>query len=270
MTPTGLLKSIAIGTLGTVVTSDIIEAKMKNYDTDIQPPIDKVSIIMASYNEEAHIEQAVSSVRNQSILDSYPEYFEFILVDSGSTDNTVKFAKPFVDKIINVPRGKLTARNLATGISNGNIIVSVDADAFYPYHWLNTLLKPFNDPSIIAVHGSSFDSNIPIIGGMIYIILHAINRNFIAVNQMNGGNSAYYKHLYYLTGRFNENIDQFNINEMLQEEEIGFGNRLAKVGKVIYKINASRTHLGGQKIACRIGLENKDACAKYGIGNDRF
>jgi glycosyltransferase involved in cell wall biosynthesis len=245
---------------------------MKNYDTDVKPPIDSVSIIMPSYNEETFIETAVLSIKDQSIIKNYPEYFEFVVVDSNSTDNTVELAKPYVDKVISAPRGKLTARNLATDMSNGNIIVSVDADTFYPHHWLNTLLKPFSDPkynNIVGVNGSTIDRSIIGIPSSIRNILELIDK-MMCPRKLLGRNSAYYKHAYYLVGKFDERINQFNMQDMLHEEEMGFGDRMSKIGTVIYKMNASCLHLGGQKIACRWNFENKDACIPYGFGKDRF
>ena len=52
-------------------------------------------------------------------------------VDSGSSDNTIPIAEPYIDRLITTKqRGKLTARNLATLQSYGNIIVSVDSDIY--------------------------------------------------------------------------------------------------------------------------------------------
>ena len=57
---------------------------------------------------------------------------------------------------------------------------------------------------------------------------------------------------------------------MLTEEEIGFGNRLSNIGRVVHKINASCIHLGGAKISCRWNFKDKESCESYGIGKDRF
>lgn len=267
-----ILKIGIAGVAGSLILSDMIEQSMKNYDSDVIPPIDTVSIIMPAYNEESFIETSILSIKNQSILKSYPEYFELIVVDSNSTDKTLEIAKQYVNKIIMSPRGKLTARNIATNLSNGNIIVSVDADTYYPEHWLNTLLKPFSDSryqNVVGTVGSTIDYSIPGLPKFIRNITEVISKA-MHPNRMLGRNSAYYKHTFHLTGRFDENINQFNIDAILQEEEIGFGSRLSKIGNVVLKMNASCIHLGGQKIACRRNMDSKDACASYGIGKDRF
>src|SRR3990167_2149808 len=165
-----ILKVGIISILGTMGTSSIIESEMKEYDTKILQPIDTISITVSSFNESAFIETCLSSLRNQSIIQEYPRYFEIILADSCSTDGTIEIAEHYVDRIIITPRGKLTSRNIAAQEAKGGIIVSVDSDSYYPYHWLNTLLKPLNDytnpkyKNVVGVFGSTFDysiNNIP-------------------------------------------------------------------------------------------------------------
>lgn len=280
------LGKIAFGTLVSGLSiSDVVEYQMNSQDTIVKPPIDTVSIILCTYNEAPFIEQCIQSLRHQSIIDKYPEYFEILVVDSGSSDNTVELAKKYLslsddsnnsignnrDKLIITERGKLTARNIGTYMSAGNIIVSVDADTVYSYNWLNTLLKPFRlDPNVVAVHGSTFDYTIPNIPGQVYTLGSHLQRLFVRPTQMTGRNSAFYKHLFYLTGGFDESIDQTDVKQMLQEEEYSFGEKLSQFGKVIYKMNACCNHLGGKRIGCRLGVTNKELCNNYGISIERF
>lgn len=251
-------------------TSKVIEYSMNNQDTKVEPPVDTVSIIMPSFNEERFISSAVYSIRNQSIMKSYPDKFEFILVDSGSKDKTVQLSIPFVDKVITAPRGKLTARNLATLNSKGNIIVSVDADTIYPLNWLNTLLKSFINPNVKGVVGSTYDSSIPYVPASLYILSNTLKQTILRPDQMIGRNSAYYKHDFYRLGMFNTNINQQDGEQVLKEEEIDFGKKLSKLGIIEFKINASVIHLGGSRVGCRIGLTNKELCKSYGIKIERF
>lgn len=266
-----ILRIAAIGIGGVLVSSYYIEEFiMKQPDTVIEKPVDIVSVIMPSYNEETLIEQASSSIRNQAIIQKYPDMFEFILVDSGSTDKTVEIAKPYVDKIIIANRGKLTARNKATEEAKGNIIVSVDSDSWYPKFTLNTLLKPFKEPDIIGVIGHTLDYSIPNMPGQIHTIFYTLERVIIRPNQMPGRLSAYRKEAFYKTGKFNENINQFNLKDILEEEEIMFGNRLAETGKLVFVPNAMCIHLGGIRIACRNNIEAHEKCELLKLGTERF
>lgn len=260
----------SIGSIvGTITVSDIIERKMKNYDTIVNSPVDSVSIIMPAFNEEQFIEKAASSIMYQSIILEYPDLFEFIVVDNGSTDNTPYIADIFADKVVKSPKGKLNARNFGTDISKNNIIVAVDADIYYPFDWLNTLLKTFKDPKIVGVSGTILDYNFPNIPSDLYTIIGSINRVY-SPTRMYGGNCAYYKSLFYQIGKFNENINQFNVKEMVKEEEKDFGDKLSNYGKVVYKFNAAGVHLGGMKTGCRMGYTSADICQNYRFGIERF
>lgn len=265
-----ILRYGVMGIGGTLVTSYIIENEMKNVDTIVEPPVDSVSIIMPSYNEEMFIVEACKSIRNQSIIQQYPQYFEFILVDSNSTDRTVGLALPYVDKVLTVGKGKLTARNLATDMAKGNIIISVDADTFYPKHAINTLLKPFNDSNVVGISGHTLDYSIANIPGQVFTILHTTDRLIFNRNQMPGRFSTYRKDAFYNAGKFNEKINQLNLNEMLYEEEISFGNKLSEIGEVKFLLNAMCVHLGGLKVSCRYNTEIKEKCELLKIGSERF
>lgn len=268
------LKLAISGVLGTLTVNGFIERQMNNPDIETVKPIDNVSIIVPSFNEEAFIKKCLSSIRGQSIIQEYPEYFELILVDSSSNDKTVELAEPYVDKIINVPiRGKLTARNLAIDQAKGNIIVSADSDSYYGPFWLNTILKPFNNmeyDNLICVVGSTYDQSINGIPTPLRNIAEWLDRNMLNPRRIVGRNSAFWKHGAYLVGKFDETINQMNADAMLKEEEYGFGEKLSKFGKIVFKMNANCIHLGGERIGCRHGFVNRDKCTNYGIGIERF
>lgn len=273
-----LLKFAISGVLSTLTVSGFIKREMDNSDIQTYEPIDKVSIIVPSFNEETFIKKSLSSIMGQSIIHEYPDMFQIILIDSGSEDKTVELATPYVDKIINVPiRGKLTARNIAIDRADGNIIVSVDSDSFYGPFWLNTLLRPFNDiynqhydSNIACVVGSTYDPFIPGIPTDIRNISELIDRKVLNPKRIVGRNSAFWKHYYYKVGRFDESINQMNVHEMMKEEEYDFGEKLSKLGKILFKMNANCIHLGGQRIGCRIGTGSKTKCDSYGINIKRF
>lgn len=264
--------------LGTLTASGFIERGMNNPDIETFKPIDTVSVVIPCFNEERYIKKTLSSIKGQSIIQEYPEYFEIILVDNGSTDNSVNIADVYADKIILEPRkGKLSARNRGISEANGNIIVGADADMYYPSFWLNTLLEPFNnvdrngyDPHISGVTGSIYNANIPGVPSSVYNIVHFIDRTIIYPNNMSGANSAFWKHRYYQVGMFNENINQLNAEEMHREEERRFGINLTKLGKIIFKLNAKGIHLGGERTGCRIGTTNNEICKSQKINIERF
>lgn len=271
------LKFLISGTLSTLTVNGFIEREMNNPHMDTFEPIDTVSIVIPSFNEERYIKKTLTSIRGQSIIEEYPDFFQLLIVDNGSTDNTVDIAERYADKVIIERRkGKLNARNTGIRESSGNIIVAADADIYFPCFWLNTIMEPFNNidnpynTNISGVSGSIYNSNLPGIPTFVYNIAHFIDKTIVYPNNMSGANSAFWKHHYYELGGFNENINQLNAEEMHQEEERDFGTKLTKLGRVIFKLNAKCVHLGGEKTGCRIGTTSRDKCIDYGIGIKRF
>lgn len=196
----------------------------------IYEPVSTVSIIVPTYNEESNIENTLISIKNQCVYQEFPEYFEIILADSYSKDNTVEIARPYVDKILMCKKGKLTAIQTAIDNSKGEIIVSIDADTYYPPNWLNNMLKHYYDENVVAVTGNSFFENSDIMHSIPYDLYQTM---FISLeSRMHGRNISYLKQAYYDSGEFDLNIDQQDVKSMVNEEEYGFHKRLSRLGKV--------------------------------------
>lgn len=86
-----------------------------------------VSVLMTAYNAEKYIEDAISSILNQTYKD-----FEFIILNDGSTDNTLKIIQSFKDERIRIINdGKLgyyKAKIKLINEARGKYIAIMDAD----------------------------------------------------------------------------------------------------------------------------------------------
>ena len=88
-----------------------------------------VSIIAPVYNTGAYLEECILSVLNQSFTD-----WELILVDDGSTDNSLDIIQNFVSRYDNIHflqsnAGCVSiARNLGLEIPKGEFIYFLDSD----------------------------------------------------------------------------------------------------------------------------------------------
>ncbi|MBN1551751.1 glycosyltransferase [bacterium] len=85
-----------------------------------------VSVIIPCYNEAAYIERAIRS----ALVQTYP-YREIVVIDDGSTDNSLEIIKRFDGEIIwhsGPNRGGSAARNEGIRQSHGNFIQFLDAD----------------------------------------------------------------------------------------------------------------------------------------------
>jgi len=56
------------------------------------------SLVIRAYNEARHLPRLLEGVRQQTVKD-----VEVILVDSGSTDDTVSIAESYGAKIVHIP-----------------------------------------------------------------------------------------------------------------------------------------------------------------------
>jgi len=91
-----------------------------------------ISIIMVSYNQGSKIEQAILSVINQN----YPN-LEFIIIDGGSTDDTIEIIgkyKAYIKILISEPdKGMYHARNKGIFLCTGDYVGFLNTDdVFYP------------------------------------------------------------------------------------------------------------------------------------------
>jgi len=91
---------------------------------------DKVSIIMAVYNRENFLEEAISSILRQNYSN-----FELIIVDDGSTDNSLNIARKFASRdkrikivLLNENKGFAAARNEGLKRARGEFITQFDSD----------------------------------------------------------------------------------------------------------------------------------------------
>lgn len=90
----------------------------------------EVSVIIPTYNRAAFLEQAIRSVLGQT----FP-YFELIIVDDGSTDNTSQVVHRFADSRIiyhsTTSQEKSAARNIGASLSSGKYLAFLDDDDCY-------------------------------------------------------------------------------------------------------------------------------------------
>lgn len=90
----------------------------------------KISVILPVYNSDKYIRKAVESVLAQSFSD-----FELIIVNDGSTDNTLNILNDFDDSRITIinqsNQGPGASRNNALDIINGEYVMFLDSDDWY-------------------------------------------------------------------------------------------------------------------------------------------
>lgn len=110
-----------------------------------------VSVIIPTYNNQAYLAEAIDSVLSQT----YP-FYEIIVIDDGSTDNTQEILKTYKDRIFTVyqkNQGVSVARNRGLEIAQGQFIAFLDGDDYFLPYKLATQLTVFEkNPHLGIVH----------------------------------------------------------------------------------------------------------------------
>jgi glycosyltransferase involved in cell wall biosynthesis len=112
----------------------------------------KISIITPSFNQGQFIEQTIQSVINQN----YPN-LEYIIIDGGSTDNTLEIIKNYERYITywisESDKGQSDAINKGLKITTGDIINWLNSDDYYEPNILFKVAKEFENSSVNVVSG---------------------------------------------------------------------------------------------------------------------
>lgn len=113
-----------------------------------------ISVIIPTFNNASYITQAINSILNQSYKN-----FEIIVVDDGSTDDTVEVCKQFT----HLPNffythqknsGVSSARNNGVALAHGEYISFLDADDYWSEYKLEKQMDIMESgPAVIVLTG---------------------------------------------------------------------------------------------------------------------
>ncbi len=91
----------------------------------------KISVVIPIFNSEKYLHKCLDSIINQTLND-----IEIILIDDGSTDNSMNIIEQYGKKYSNIKykskknEGQAIARNLGIEMSSGEFISFVDSDDY--------------------------------------------------------------------------------------------------------------------------------------------
>ena len=86
-----------------------------------------VSIVVPVLDEAADIVAALTALQPLRAAGA-----EVIVVDGGSSDDTVAFATPLADKVIPAPRGRGSQMNAGAALARGEVLLFLHADTHLP------------------------------------------------------------------------------------------------------------------------------------------
>jgi glycosyltransferase involved in cell wall biosynthesis len=184
----------------------------------------KLSVIIPTYNEERGIEATLRSISSQTLPRGD---YEIIVVDGGSTDNTVKIASKYADLVIQQKsKGVGGARNDGAAVARGKVVVHTDADVIVRNDWLQQILSHFS-LGVVAVCGPDE----PLEPDPKYKVLYSLINLFsllaykLGVVWTRGTNTAVLRDAFLKVGGYTD-------YPLCDDGELGL--RLRRIGKVLY------------------------------------
>ena len=113
----------------------------------------RASVVIRAKNEARYVGEVLEAIFDQ--VEAGP--FEVVVVDSGSTDQTVEIVKRFDVRLIEILPQEFTygrALNIGVAAATGEFVVSLSAHSTPATNrWLSSLLEPFAEPRVAGVLG---------------------------------------------------------------------------------------------------------------------
>lgn len=102
-----------------------------------------ISIIIPCYNEEAYIASTLACLQNLN-----PAPLEVLLVDGGSTDQTLFITEGFPVKVISSAKGRAEQMNVGATQASGDLLCFIHADTLVPQDILKWIQATLVNPKI--------------------------------------------------------------------------------------------------------------------------
>lgn len=151
--------------------------KSKQHIFNSENPL--VSIVVPAYNEGKVIAHCIDSI----LASDYPEY-EVILVDDGSSDNTLEEMQRYEmnSRVIVVTTkngGKASALNMGLSLAKGEVIFFVDADGIFVPDTISKMLSGFSSEDVGAVCGNDAPINLDKLQTQLANLLTHVGTGFV-------------------------------------------------------------------------------------------
>ena len=195
----------------------------------------KISFVVPNFNEEETIAMCLDSIIRAKGFED-----EIIVIDNGSTDNSVDIVKTYSDVILVIKTEATVAavRNAGVKVASGDILAFIDADCILSNDWRKHLLVMLESTSVAAT-----GSRVGLPEKACWIEKAWYSQRKVSagkVNYINSGNLVVWKKFFIEVGGFDE--------ELITGEDSEFCWRLEQAGHIVFEnplIEVS--HLGNPK-----------------------
>ena len=115
-----------------------------------------VSIVVPTYNGASHIGACLNALDGALKRQSAPHPVEVLVVNDGSTDNTIEVVSRFPGvRLINQSNGgPAAARNRGAQEARGKFLLFTDDDCVPTTSWLEEMLVAFQDEEVVGAKGT--------------------------------------------------------------------------------------------------------------------
>ena len=115
----------------------------------------KASVVIPTLNSSETLEKCLISVRSNNTKHKY----ELIVVDAGSSDETLVIARKYADRVLNGIPSRIN-RNQGVKAAKGEIICFTDSDCVVPEDWIDKLVDGLlrlngKDNKVVGVGGGN-------------------------------------------------------------------------------------------------------------------
>lgn len=114
----------------------------------------KVSIVIRTYNEQRHLGELLKGIEQQ-VRDGFD--IETVIVDSGSTDDTLKIANSYPTKIVPIKKDEFSfgrSLNIGCAAASGDILVFVSGHCIPTgSRWIAELIAPLGKNDVAYSYG---------------------------------------------------------------------------------------------------------------------
>lgn len=188
-----------------------------------------ISIIIPTYNRKDLLKKCMISLANQT----YPkDRFEVIIVDDGSTDGTEKIITNYIN-ILKVKylkeknQGPAIARNRGSTVAKGEIIGFLDDDVVVNKHWIENVIKYFEQHDIGGVEGKVLAYKNDPITPFTHVVENLSGSRYLTCNIF------YRKRIFEEVGGFDEKFTHPSIPHIREDTDIAL-SVLGKGYKILF------------------------------------
>lgn len=209
------------------MTSNFVESRQASTRTGLtgigEGSIGLISVIVPAHNARRSLPACLAALHRQTYK---PD--EIIVVDDGSTDQTLKIALEHGAYVLRENRrGPAAARNAGVWQAQGDIVLFTDADCEPEPDWIEQMVSPLADPAVVGVKGAYRTHQRNLIARLVQAEFeekYARLSLFHNIDFIDTYSAAYRREAFLQAGGFNEIFPSASV------EDIEFSFRLSRQG----------------------------------------